>query len=262
MNLPHFTAASTLYRSRRHYSASLAYGDSSLSGHTVVASYRPGPETMRECYHCTEETCAKQLATCEFLADLSCLFPPACAPAHAACYLKYGECLAQCVAPIIGDCCPKVCSVPNPFDPGSGCCDEGEGCVSEGDPNARKGCCPSGRSVCGGKCCDAGDQCCGDLCCPEGHACCGGTCCEAGTHCCGDTCCLANIPCCGGTCCSLLPPVGTPPPPPPPHSCGPGGVPCGFPDATGVIRTCCPPGLQCCNYSAEFGPDCKTMCLH
>jgi hypothetical protein len=79
---------------------------------------------------------------------------------------------------------------------------------------------------------------------------------------CGGNCCDQTAPCCGDHCCSLLPPVGTPTAAPPPASCSPDRAPCGFKDATGVIRTCCPPGLQCCSFSAEFGPECKTTCLH
>ncbi len=260
MNLPHFTAEVSLFRSGRHYSASLSSDSSSYSDHSIVAAYRPGPQTMSECYHCTEEHCADELGYCQIAADIGCFFAPlACLAAEAACWTNYGRCIGTCIAPWIGDCCPKPCAVPNPFDPGSGCCDEGEHCVSEGDPNARQGCCPSDRSVCGGKCCDSGESCCGDSCCP--NTCCGNSCCPPNSHCCGDVCCDINIPCCGGTCCSFLPPPG-PPPTPLPHSCPSGSAPCGFPDSTGVIRTCCPPGLQCCNYTPEFGPDCKTSCIN
>jgi hypothetical protein len=260
MNLPNFTAEASTYRSRHIYSASLSGTNHWETDQTIVPSYRPGKETLDSCYSCTEDGCSGALADCYAGAGLACIFPPACAAAVGLCWIGYGLCLARCVAPWIGPCCPKPCTVPDPFDPGSGCCDAGETCVSEGDPNARRGCCPSDRSVCGGKCCAAGERCCGNSCCP--NPCCGDECCPfSNNHCCGDTCCEANIPCCGNTCCSLLPPPG-PPPTPPPHSCTPGSAPCGFPDSSGVIRTCCPPGLQCCNYSAQFGPDCRTSCLH
>lgn len=45
-----------------------------------------------------------------------------------------------------------------------------------------------------------------------------------------------------------------PPPPPPVNNCIFGGAPCG--------PKCCPPGLQCCSYSPQFGADSRTSCLH
>jgi hypothetical protein len=259
MNLPHFTAEASIYRSRRHYSAPLLYSGSSQADQTIVASYRPGVDTMKGCYECTEETCASNLKFCSLGADLGCLLLPAgCLAAQGTCDLEYLGCLGNCVRPG-GDCCPTPCGVPNPFDPGSNCCDEGEHCVSPGDPNSRQGCCPSSQSVCGGRCCAPSEYCCGDVCCPEGTVCCGGTCCP--NVCCGDECCDAGVPCgADGSCAGF---GNHPPPPPPPFDCSNGGVPCGFPDSTGVIRTCCPAGQLCCGYSAQFGPDCKIgTCIH
>jgi hypothetical protein len=263
MNLPTFCADASLYSARRHYgSLSSDFGRISL-GDSIAPAYFPGPGTQRDCSVCLGDV-AKALVYCDAVPavtaaavcattgwitfGISCgvaagALAAALAACDAAALIAAGVCAAT-------TCCPKLCGAPNPLDPGSGCCDEGESCVDQGDPNSRQGCCPSNQQVCSGKCC------------AEGETCCGGTCCPAGNHCCGSSCCSSGIACCGDSCCSLLPPGGTPPPPPPPYSCAPGAVPCGFPDSSGVIRTCCPPGLQCCSYSAEFGPDCKTSCLH
>ena len=262
MNLPGFSAHSSLYRSTRYYTASSSEISDWSYGETIVPAYHPGTGTQRECSGCLEGV-AKALILCDGAAAVTAAvvcgttgwitFGISCAGAAAALAAALGTCnvaslggIAVCAATT---CCPKLCGTPNPFDPGSGCCDDGEGCVDENDPNSRHGCCPSSQSVCAGKCCAVDESCCGSTCCPSPN------------HCCGDQCCPPGVPCCGGTCCSFLPP-SVPPPPPPQHSCGAGGVPCGFPDASGVIRTCCPPGLQCCSYSPQFGPDCKTSCLH
>lgn len=272
MHLPGFSAEASIYRSRRVYGSFPGPGAVApgmvVPGleAAVVPAYRPGLKTLASCNKCLGE-CDDYKSGCDIVADAilaGCLFPPACPAAvaasndaHALCSATALACKGACDA---FTCCPKLCGIPNPFDPGSGCCDHGEHCVDKSDLNARDGCCPADRHVCGGNCCDPLEYCCGDFCCPEGNPCCGGTCCPPDNHCCGDTCCPTDIPCCGGTCCSLLPPPG-PPPTPPPAGCPWGSAPCGFPDKTGVIRTCCPPGLQCCFYSPEFGPDCRTNCV-
>jgi hypothetical protein len=87
--------------------------------------------------------------------------------------------------------------------------------------------------------------------CQDGHEYCGGNCCAAGESCCGDTCCPAGYSCIGGVCTTGFP--KTPPPPPPPNNCIFGGAPCG--------PKCCQPGLECCNYSPEFGADCRKVCV-
>jgi hypothetical protein len=82
-------------------------------------------------------------------------------------------------------------------------------------------------------------------------------CCEAEDTCCDGTCCPPNLFCYGGGVCDEPPVPGfpnNPAPPPPPNNCIFGGEPCG--------PKCCPPGLQCCDYSAQFGPDCRTSCIH
>jgi hypothetical protein len=275
VRMPSFTAHASLYSTTRRYIGSGSAGSGSGGAASVALAYYPGSDTQARCSDCLE-TCAQILTECSAAASsivAGCLFPPACPAAVAAageaqgvCNTASLSCQAVCDAT---KCCPHLCGFPNPLDPGSGCCDKGEHCVDASDPNSRGGCCPAERATCGGKCCDLGDQCCGNNCCPAGHACCGGTCCpSSGTHCCGDVCCDANVPCCGNMCCSLLPPG--PPPPPPPHNCAPGAAPCGFPDSTGVIRTCCPPGLQCCGVttyadpvtrSIRSRPNCGTNCI-
>ncbi len=265
MKIPEFRAEGSLYRTNNHYSTRLPAVGGIASGGAITPAYFPGPATQTQCSSCLSD-CSSANADCSLAAIQplwACVFPPLCPGAAAAagvalnaCQVADLGCVAYCEA---FKCCPKLCGFPDPFNPGQGCCDEGENCVDESDPNARDGCCPSNQSVCGGQCCASGDTCCGDSCCPEGFACCGGTCCPPNSHCCGGTCCDANIPCCGDGCCDLFPP-GTAPPTPPPNSCPPGSAPCGFPDSSGVVRTCCPPGLQCCNFY-EGVPDCKTSCI-
>jgi len=235
--LPGFTAQASLYRSGGRYAGSL----DAAPGPSVALAYFPGPATQARCSSCTSN-CASNLAICSALAAVplvACVFPPACpfaaaaaGAALAACNATSLVCLAKCE--LTSDCCPKRCGPGNPFDPGDGCCDDGEHCVSRGDPNSRQGCCPSDRAVCGGRCCDAGHSCCGDTCCPPGYFC------REGGFC-------SQFPS------DLLPPPGTPPPPPPQNNCIFGGAPCG--------TKCCPPGLQCCNV-VQGQPVCATSCLH
>jgi hypothetical protein len=175
-------------------------------------------------------------------------------------------CNAWCITPNpftnSSKCCPKICGPIDPFDPGSGCCDANEGCVDRSDPNARDGCCPAGRSICGGKCCADRETCCGDYCKPADVPCVSGTPCPFPNHVCGDTCCPPFNPCCRDQCCDLnqiCHPVDgtcwTPPPPPPvkdPRCDAPGWSYCA------EIAACCPPDKICC-YGACRHPG---ECLH
>jgi hypothetical protein len=246
MNIPRFTALSSLYRAGHYYTAgSRAHG--TIPNQSAVFTQAGGKNCDKCEVNCNliEVQCEAGASASYAIAVLGCgafLLPPAVAAceaiaagayagAVAACYATEAVCLAKCWWPG-EDCCPVFCELGH-------CCDEGESCFSGG-------CCPN--AVCGGNCCFEGDKCCGDACCPSQFNCCGTTCCELG------------VPCCGDQCCSLLPPPG-PPPPPPATSCGPGSAPCGFPDSSGVIRTCCPPGLQCCNFYQGV-PDCRTSCLN
>ncbi len=263
MNAPGFSAASSLYPARGQYNVAYADADGSLFAQSVAPAYFPGSATQRDCNTCLNAV-ATGLATCIgipaatavvvcaatgwFTFGISCAAAGvALAAAISACDAGFLVATGICAATT---CCPKLCGTPNPLDPGSGCCDDDEGCVDQNDPNSRHGCCPSDQAVCGGKCCEKGASCCGNACCPPG------------SHCCGTSCCANGIPCCGNSCCSLLPPGGGTPPPPPPHACAAGNAPCGLPDHTGIVRTCCPPGLPCCSFSDQFGPNCKTSCLH
>jgi hypothetical protein len=261
--IPLFTAEASLYRSRGNYSTTWSEGSGPTEANAIVPAYFPGSGTQHDCSICLGDV-AKSLIICDAVpavtAAVVCAasgwftFGISCAAAGAALATALVACDAAALVATgvcaATTCCPKLCGTPNPFDPGSGCCDADEACVDQNDPNSRNGCCPSNQSVCAGKCCPVGSSCCGDTCCPLPN------------HCCGSTCCGPGVPCCGDSCCSLLPPPGTHTPTPPPTSCSAGSSPCGFPDSSGVIRTCCPPGLQCCSYSAQFGPDCKTSCLH
>ena len=272
MSVPGFTAEATIYRSMRQYAYAVA---ESLVGTPlpVELAYFPGPETQARCSDCTEN-CAAQLSICSAGAAsvlAGCFFPPACPGAvalagelQAACDTENLGCQGYCEA---FKCCPKPCGIPNPFNPGEGCCDSGEHCVDGGDPNARSGCCPSERAVCGGNCCAAGENCCGDSCCPADFICQQGTCCPPGTktvcngvccdgacdpsgnccpwpsHVCGDQCCPPFNKCCAGKCCGAYQqchPISgncwTPTRPPSP--CRAGWTECG--------GRCCSPDKQCC----------------
>jgi len=251
MNIPQFTAQSSLYRTSNRYRSSIADFGSSIMDQSIVPSYIPGAMTRSKCSGCTEG-CAITWDIC--LAKTAVEVTEACWASlgfgcgaaialgyiqTGACYESYAACMGICNIP--GNpvwrnvpCCPKVCRwFEDPFTPGAGCCDYGEGCVAEDDPNSRQGCCPSDQRVCGGNCCAKGESCCGDTCCPPGYY------------------------CLDGNFCSEYPatiPFGNPPPPPPPvNNCAFGGAPCG--------PTCCPPGLQCCGYTAQFGADCRKSCF-
>jgi hypothetical protein len=243
MKIPEFTAQASLYMSSNRYRSSCAECDGSLPAQSVVAAYLPGPETMKTCEGCVGG-CAAKRNICFLKAGVfafeSCLeagpFFPICLIEEAAslvagCYEGYSICFGDCHipfdTPFSGGCCPKICGVHTLGIAGSGCCDFDETCVGAGQANTRDGCCPAGQD-CGGNCCAPGETCSSD-----------------------------------GTCAPPPPMFGNAPPPrPPPHTCSPGAAPCGLPDSGGAVRTCCPPGLRCCSYSAQFGPDCRTSCLH
>jgi hypothetical protein len=255
MNIPAFTAQASLYRTSSRYRSCGSEFSGLPSAQSVVSAYYPGPGTTHDCQSCIN-TCLKVFGLCSAgaaaVVGVGCLAIVTCPAAVAAattiqegCTVALAGCYGICNIPYVGECCPKPCGFPNPFDPGSGCCDADETCVDQNDPNSRQGCCPVGQ-YCGGNCCAAGESCCGDLCCPQPNHCCGGSCCEP------------NIPCCGDTCCSFLPPPGTPPPPPPANNCIFGGEPC--------MGKCCPIGTVCCGGSPGH-PDCRlgsniNACLH
>ena len=253
MSLPGFTAEASMFRSRRQY-ASGAFGlDAAAPSDTVQLAYRPGSETQSSCRKCLDG-CNSAAENCVADASsilLGCIFPPDCAIAVAAygealatCAITNAACKGVCALPYFGSCCPKVCGFPDPLDPGSGCCDEGEHCVDENDPNARDGCCPADRSTCGGHCCAPGDSCCGDSCCPAGYTCDQGVCCPPYYHVCGGQCCGAFNKCCNGQCCSSADQQCDPvtgacsTPPRPPSPCRAGWELC--------AGECCPPDKVCC----------------
>lgn len=220
MNLPGFAAEASVYRTQRVYRGYNGTGFVTPFPASVFAAYSPGPQTQASCNKCVQ-ACSDFDDACNTAAYallLGCLWPPACPDAAAASDAMRDMCDATNLACKIAceafTCCPKLCGFPDPTNPGSGCCDHGEHCVDSSDQNARDGCCPSDRRVCGGKCCADREGCCGDTCCP------------------------LNFPCTDGVC-GVFPPFGNAPLPPPPLSrCAFGHVPCG--------GQCCPPGKQCC----------------
>lgn len=252
MNIPQFTAQASLYRTSKRYLSSGSLSDE-IPSVQVIAAYYPGPGTQHDCSVCNE-TCAKTLAYCSAgaaaVAVGGCAFGPvtfgiSCAGAVGAaatilegCAAAAAICAGGCATPVLGSCCPKVCSFPSPD--GGGCCDSDEACVDRNDPNSRDGCCPSDQVVCGGKCCSQGESCCGNTCCPP------------------------NYYCLDDGFCSQFPsaiPFGNPPPPKPPtevgsfrqkKKCPLGTKRCG--------NECCPPGLQCCDLGAgRLG--CRDNCV-
>jgi hypothetical protein len=244
MNLPAFTAESSLYRSRNRYRVAAERSTAGLAADSVVLSLSAAANAA--CDDC-EQSCAEDYSSCLAVALATVWLPWLGGGIGAGCVAGSWYCLARCNSEGHA-CCPTDC--------GKYCCDYGEQC------SHLSGCCPGDRVVCAGRCCAAGDSCCGDRCCNAGQTCCGDTCCLPGENCCGgkccphnccgDTCCDAGVPCCGDHCCSLLPPKGSSPTPPPNH-CLFGGAPCG--------TKCCPPGLECCGlFNGQ--PDCKTSCLH
>jgi len=236
MSVPGFTAHTSLYRTRGWYRGS-AMAPGVLTSETIIPAYRPGPETQAACSRCNER-CATTLAECTLLAAaplLACVIPPLCPGAVATsaalltgCLKLNGICVGRCFTTT---CCPNFCGdffELNPFEPGEGCCDVGERCVDKSDPNSRRGCCPSGQLVCGGRCCAPGERCCGSQCCPPSWFCMpDGTCTQSPGF-----------------------PITPPPTPPLPKTfCRAGWTPCD--------GECCEPGLECC-------PDrvCRRHCLH
>jgi hypothetical protein len=219
--------------------SALTCQSSPLAGHVIhedrgIRPFSIGPGQRQVCNACTG-SCLNTLVTCQAIdgagVGVTCVLCPVCCPiavgvgagASGACDAAYGTCLGLCIAPG-NDCCPVFCR----FDlsPGDGCCDSGETCVDETDSNARSGCCPSDRSVCGSKCCAPGESCCGDQCCPTGQCQPGNICCPPGQPVCNGVCC-ANGSCDNaGNCCSS-----------PGHLCG----------ATASNQgICCAPFDVCC----------------
>ncbi len=242
MNIPEFTARASLYRTSSGYRSAGSWNGGATQDQSIVPGYFPGSATQAKCNRCSE-IALRNFGICLATGGVACIasgpFYPICAGGVlTACDLAL---LSQQAACAYDDCCPKVCGTPNPFDPGQGCCDEGEACVDRYDPNSRQGCCPGDQSVCAGKCCPKGYSCCGETCCPPHYFCRdGGFCSEYPSD--------------------LLPPKGaTTPPTPPVNNCIFGGEPCG--------GKCCPVGTVCCGVLANGQPDCKTgnnynACLH
>lgn len=250
MNLPEFSAQASLYRSRNNYRFSGGDFCDSIPAQSILPAYIPGSGTQNRCSGCTDicgdfrDVCLAKTALEVFEGCAETLLL-GCGPViamgflqTAACYAHYSECFGYCNIPTVpgvwkSSCCPKVCGIPTPGIAGSGCCDLGETCKGLGmRDNTRDGCCPVGRD-CGSVCCAPDEKCCGNICCPQDWYC--------------------PDPDSGGGCVENYQFGNTPPPPPPVNNCIFGEAPCG--------PKCCPPGLVCCGYSAQFGPNCKTSCI-
>jgi hypothetical protein len=201
MNIPQFTAQSSLYRTSNHYRSSAVEFDGSIPAQSVVAAYHPGPTTQYRCNKCLG-TCAFDRDNCLNLVDTwISWWDPLAQLLYAKCYSDAGDCIDQCSKPPLGACCPKACGPLNPSNPGEGCC-------------------------------DTEDSCCGGTCCPPNLVCYdGGVCsdppspgflpttppppptvnnCIFGGEPCGKKCCFGDFVCCydkdGPVC--RLPPCG------------------------------------------------------
>lgn len=233
MNVPAFSAQASLYRSNNRYYSSGAEFGGSISDQSVIAAYIPGPRTQERCSGCTD-ICVGLKDVC--LAEVAISVAEACwgtlgfgcGAALAWGYVQAGGCYAHYAE------CFGLCQIPsNPFWE-SPCCPKVCGIHIPG--------------IAGSGCCDHGEACVGshnpntrDGCCPVGQEC-HGNCCAPGEYCLDD-----------GSCSTEPGYFANPPPPPPPvNNCIFGGEPCG--------PKCCPPGTHCCNYSVEFGPECRTSC--
>jgi hypothetical protein len=233
MNIPAFSAQASLYRSNNRYYSSGAEFGGSISDQSVIAAYIPGPRTQERCSGCTD-ICVGLRDVC--LAGVAVTVAEACwgtlgfgcGAALAWGYLQAGGCYAQYAH------CFGLCQIPTNPIWDSPCCPKVCGIHTLG--------------IAGSGCCDHGEACVGshnpntrDGCCPVGQEC-HGNCCAPGEYCLDD-----------GSCSTEPGYFANPPPPPPPvNNCIFGGEPCG--------PKCCPPGTHCCNYSVEFGPECKTSC--
>jgi hypothetical protein len=287
MRLPGFSGEASAYQTTTLYRACTSVSQGPPLDGLVLPAYRPGLATQSQCSDCIDG-CNATNAYCNAeagaLATLCFFFPPACAAAGGVqlwCDAEHAFCRGYCE---VAYCCPKLCGFPDPLRPGVGCCDSGEHCVDENDPNARSGCCPSDRAVCGGKCCNVGEVCVGDFCCPadattvcNGVCCAGactpsGDCCLSPGHVCGNNCCAPFSTCCNGECCAgqccngrccgpnqdCHPTLGiccsT--------VCGPSCCPEGHVCTDARTGTCsaCPPGLVSCKSTTEQGIPVDTCC--
>jgi hypothetical protein len=186
MNIPQFTAQSSLYKTNNHYRSSGGEFEGPIPAQSVVAAYHPGPATKYRCNKCLE-TCAFDRENClDFVDTWISWWNPAAPFVYAECYSDAVDCADQCSKPPLGACCPKACGPLNPSNPGEGCCDTEDSCCGGT-------CCPP-NLVCydGGVCSDPpppgfpttppppppanncifGGAPCGPKCCPPGLQCC------------------------------------------------------------------------------------------
>jgi hypothetical protein len=204
MNIPGFSAETSLYKTSRHYRSIGKFNQAdgtvypALSINDLV-KFSPdfyfdrqgwrdivsGDISIRGCcrdclssFPCADESCRRQ---------------------------RLFDCNRKCNAETIGGCgCPPGRAVCEGL-----CCGQGEVCTLDGcsPPNQvcnnrrclgrclPEGCCPLGQVVCNNHCCERGWSCTSEGCCPPG-VCCESTACPPGKFCCGGkVCCRDGADC-------------------------------------------------------------------
>ena len=221
MNMPNFTAETSLYRTTGRYRTSGSSGFSDPQ-HSQSVTLAYGPSSHAACDDCLMG-CVESYFVC--LATTLSL----------GCFARYLACVPRCeFGPA---CCPKRCNFE--LGEGRGCCDADEQCVDINSPQANTrtaGCCPGDQIVCAGTCCAKGASCCDEICCPPGFFCRDGLFCER------------EFP-------GRFPTTPAPSLPPLNKWCKYFG---GF---TSCGRGCCPPGTECCGALSDGRPDCMPNCL-
>lgn len=206
MNMPGFTAETSLYMSSRYYRSALP-GQGSMINNPKIQGCWTGLSSSADQLYISEYMASRTII------PSACPHPGTCPPRHVTCYRQHPETGCQYAL-----CCP----------PGSTCCPEGS---SRGCANPSECCedcskfgkvCVGGRCICplgslqkdcGTYCCEFLDQCCAGKCCPFHSRCTQGHCvpnltfCPATTTPCGVNCCSWLEHCCstlwGNICCPL-----------------------------------------------------------
>jgi hypothetical protein len=201
MNLPGFSADTSLYKTSNHYSMIANFGRASesinpvlslkefveisphyLSFGPIVAIEQNSYVTARACcrncmnFPCADEQCRRQ---------------------------RLFHCTSKCKADVIGGCgcptgravCEGVCCRPGEVCTLDGCTDPAYACMNRrcgpGERCTPAGCCALGNAFCKDRCCPSGWTCSSEGCCPPG-VCCESTPCSPGKFCCGGEVCCQN----------------------------------------------------------------------